>query len=68
MIGRAPRVVALLLDRGADIHAVHGAGLGSSSGYAPENLQPIDLAIWGGPATVRRSGWRLSDWRASDGG
>jgi ankyrin repeat protein len=51
VIGRSPGVVALLLDRGADIHAIHGAGLGSSSGYAPEDLQPIDLAIWGGPGS-----------------
>jgi ankyrin repeat protein len=58
VIGRSRRVVALLLDRGADIHAIHGAGLGSSSGYAPENLQPIDLALWGGPETIRTSHWR----------
>jgi len=59
VIGGSRQVVALLLDRGADIHAVHGAGLGSSSGYAPEDLQPIDLAIWGGPRTVRPSDWRV---------
>src|SRR5687768_7462928 len=53
VIGRASNVVKLVLDRGADIHAVHGAGLGSSSGYAPEDLQAIDLAIWGGPCRVR---------------
>ncbi len=58
VIGRSRHVVALLLDRGADIHAVHGAGLGSCSGYAPEDLQPIDLALWGGPTSVRRSPWR----------
>ena len=52
VIGRAPSGVELLLDRGADIHAIHGAGLGSSSGYAPEDLQAIDLAIWGGPSRV----------------
>jgi ankyrin repeat protein len=52
VIGRAPKVVEMLLVRGADIHAVHGAGLGSSTGYAPEDLQPIDLAIWGGPGNV----------------
>lgn len=52
VIGRAPSVVELLLDRGADIHAVHGAGLGSASGYAPEDFQAIDLAIWGGPCRV----------------
>lgn len=55
VIGHARRVIALLLDRGADIHAVHGAGLGSRSGYAPVDLQPIDLAIWGGPSQVMPS-------------
>jgi uncharacterized protein len=42
----ALEVVELLLDRGADINAVHGAGHGSASGYAPAGLQPIDLALW----------------------
>jgi ankyrin repeat protein len=64
VIGRARSVVALLLDRGADIHAVHGAGLGTSSGYAAENLQPIDLAIWGGPPQVRPPLWRIVLGRA----
>lgn len=59
VVGRARKVITLLLDRGADIHAVHGAGLGSSSGYAPQDLQPIDLAVWGGPRTVRPSPWRM---------
>jgi ankyrin repeat protein len=58
VIGHSRTVAELLLDRGADIHAVHGAGLGSSSGYAPENVQAIDLSIWGGPRTVRPSPWR----------
>lgn len=57
VIGRARKVVALLLDRGADIDAVHGAGMGSCTGYAPEDLQAIDLAIWGGPNTIRLN-WR----------
>ncbi len=57
VIGRARDVVTLLLDRGADIHAIHGEGLGTRAGYAPENLQPIDLAIWGGPRTVPASRW-----------
>ena len=69
VIGRSQKVVALLLDRGADIHAVHGAGLGSASGYAPENLQAIDLAVWGGPETVRPSPRRMLreclDWLLS---
>jgi ankyrin repeat protein len=59
VIGRARDVVALLLDRGADIHAIHGEGLGTRDGYAPENLQAIDLAIWGGPATIRPSRWSI---------
>jgi len=42
-------MVRLLLDRGADIHAVHGAGPGSASGYAAAGFQPIDLALWNGP-------------------
>ena len=65
VIGRAPGVVRLLLDRGADIHAIHGAGLGSASGYAPEDLQPIDLAIWGGPCNVgtfRALSGGVRDW------
>ena len=49
VIGRSSDVVSLLLDGGADIHAIHGAGIGSANGYAPQDRQPIDLAIWGGP-------------------
>src|SRR6476661_2005736 len=49
VIGRSSDVVSLLLDSGADIHAIHGAGIGSANGYAPQDRQPIDLAIWGGP-------------------
>ena len=49
VIGGSADVVTLLLDRGADIHAIHGAGVGSFAGYAPQDKQPIDLAIWGGP-------------------
>jgi ankyrin repeat protein len=45
----AREVVSLLLDRGADIGALHGAGPGSTKGYAAANFQPIDLALWTGP-------------------
>jgi ankyrin repeat protein len=45
----AREVVGLLLDRGADIHAIHGPGPGSESGYAAADFQPIDLALWTGP-------------------
>ena len=58
VIGGSREIVALLLDRGADIHAIHGAGQGSAAGYAPQDTQPIDLAIWGGPMQVRPSFWR----------
>ena len=46
-------MVELLLDRGADIHALHGAGPGSDSGYAAAGFQPIDLALWNGPVLGR---------------
>jgi ankyrin repeat protein len=60
VIGRNKAVVALLLDRGADVHAIHGSGLGTLNGYAPENLQAIDdLAIWGGPPSERWPMWRM---------
>jgi ankyrin repeat protein len=45
----ARRAVALLLDRGADVHSIHGSGPGDQEGYAPAGLQPIDLALWTGP-------------------
>src|SRR5262249_26232033 len=60
VIGKARRVVELLLDRGADIHAIHGAGLGAGKGFSPHNIQAIDLAIWGGCGRrVRRPRWRM---------
>jgi ankyrin repeat protein len=58
VIGGSVDVVTLLLDRGADVHAIHGAGVGSFAGYAPQDKQPIDLAIWGGPRVAPRSRWR----------
>jgi len=42
-------VVELLLERGADLHAVHGEGPGSDDGYPAADFQPIDLALWTGP-------------------
>ena len=65
VIGRSREVVALLLDCGADIHAIHGAGVGSASGYAPQDRQPIDLAIWGGPRQVPMSA--AQKWRCAVG-
>lgn len=60
VIGRSRAVVTLLLDRGADVHALHGAGHGSQAGYAPQDLEPIDLAIWGGPRNVQPPVWRMA--------
>jgi ankyrin repeat protein len=45
----AREAASLLLDRGADIHALHGAGARSERGYAAVDFQPIDLALWNGP-------------------
>jgi ankyrin repeat protein len=66
VIGKARGVVELLLDRGADIHAIHGAGLGAPSGFSPHNIQAIDFAIWGGCGRRKRQPrWRrlLADVR-----
>ena len=45
VVASARAAIALLLERGADIHALHGAG----DGYSPVDFQPIDLALWDGP-------------------
>ncbi len=42
-------VVRVLLDRGADLHAVHGDGPGLETGYAAVGFQAIDLALWNSP-------------------
>ena len=70
VIGGSADVVTLLLDRGADVHAIHGAGVGSFEGYAPQDKQPIDLAIWGGPRQAPLSRWRSTPtaWRGCCGG
>jgi ankyrin repeat protein len=61
VIGRSRKVMEFLLDRGANIHAIHGAGLGSSGGFSPHDVQAIDLAIWGGPGRRRRPPlWRIA--------
>lgn len=56
----AREAVVLLLDRGADLHAVHGAGPGSERGYAAADFQPIDLALWTGPFWNRRGDLELA--------
>jgi ankyrin repeat protein len=48
VLGRSRKVVEFLLDRGGDIHAIHGVGLGASAGFGAQDIQAIDLAIWGG--------------------
>jgi ankyrin repeat protein len=42
----ARSVIELLLDRGADVHARHGAGAGDNEGYAPVDHQAIDVALF----------------------
>ena len=48
----ALKVIVLLLDRGADIHALHGSGPGNAAGYAAADFQPIDIALWKGRADI----------------
>jgi ankyrin repeat protein len=57
VVGRARSVVALLLDRGASIHARYGADRPPFTSYPPQHSEPIDVAIWGGACAVRPS-WR----------
>jgi ankyrin repeat protein len=47
VLGSARRVIALLLDRGANIHAMHSVARGGPGGWWALDLQAIDLAIWG---------------------
>jgi ankyrin repeat protein len=54
VLGSARSIVRLLLDRGADVHATHGGGVPTTAMCA----QAIDLALWGGPRTVRPPRWR----------
>src|SRR5690606_3300147 len=42
----ATEAAMLLLDRGADIHAIHGNGPGNATGYAAVDYQPIDMALF----------------------
>ena len=47
VMGSARKVVELLLDRGADIHAFHSTSRGGGGGWWSTRVQAIDLAIWG---------------------
>lgn len=59
--GSARKVVKLLLDRGANIHAVHSTAQGAPKGIWPYDVQAIDIAIWGGFGRRRRPPiWRLA--------
>ena len=60
VVGRSRKVAKFLLDRGADIHAIHGVGLGAPAGLGAQDLQAIDFAVWGGYGRQRRpSLWRM---------
>jgi ankyrin repeat protein len=61
VVGRSRKVVEFLLDRGANIHAIHGVGLGSSGGFGTQDVQAVDLAIWGGFGRRQRPPvWRMA--------
>jgi ankyrin repeat protein len=47
VLGSARRAIAVLLDRGAEIHAIHSVARGARKGFWAADLQAIDLAIWG---------------------
>ena len=63
----ARAVLALLLERGADLHARHGAGPGSSRGYAPVDFEPVDLALWTGPFWNVRGDLETARWLVDRG-
>jgi ankyrin repeat protein len=60
VVGRAHSVVALLLDRGANIHARYGGDRPSFTSYPPQHSEPIDVAIWGGACRIRPPSWRVA--------
>ena len=62
VIGRQRRVVTLLLDSGADIHAQYGTNPRLPCGYPPQCSEPIDLALWGGARVTHDPIW-LNTWR-----
>lgn len=47
VIRSARRIVELLLDRGANVHAIHSTSPGAGCGWWSNDVQAIDLAIWG---------------------
>ncbi|HET8549956.1 MAG TPA: ankyrin repeat domain-containing protein, partial [Bryobacteraceae bacterium] len=47
VIGSARNIIELLLDRGANIHAIHSTSRGAGGGWWAADVQAIDLAIWG---------------------
>jgi ankyrin repeat protein len=47
VMGSARNVIELLLDRGANIHAIHSVSAGAGSGWWAQDVQAVDIAIWG---------------------
>ena len=63
----ASKVIRLLLDRGADITALHGSGPGNATGYAAVDYQPIDLALfWHGRRDIETARTLLDRGAAYD--
>jgi ankyrin repeat protein len=46
VLASAHAAIEVLLERGADLHARHGAGPGDRAGYAAVDFEPIDLALF----------------------
>jgi ankyrin repeat protein len=53
VMGSARKVIELLLDRGASIHAIHSVSAGACSGWWAQDVQAVDLAIWGSNSLAR---------------
>jgi ankyrin repeat protein len=67
VMASARATIAMLLDRGADIHVLHGSGPGDDAGYAAVDFQPIDLALfWHGHGDLETARLLLARGAAYD--
>ncbi|MCC7126087.1 MAG: ankyrin repeat domain-containing protein, partial [Acidobacteria bacterium] len=67
VLTRNQPMIALLIDRGADVHARHGAGPGTDEGYPPVDWEPIDIALfWRDRFDVDNARYLLSRGAACD--
>jgi ankyrin repeat protein len=67
VLASARDAIGVLLDRGADIRARHGAGRGDDAGYAAADFEPIDLALfWHGRGDLETARLLLARGAATD--